>query len=342
MDNQRLQGDSQAASRPAFWAGRRALVTGGCGFIGSHLVEALVSLGADVIVLDAYNSTSSVGFLHGVEEAALEIRLGDVADPFLLRELTAGVDTVFHLAALVGIPYSYLAPAHYVRTNIVGTLAVLEAAKAEAVRRVVHTSTSETYGSAQFEPMDESHPLVAQSPYAATKVAADQLAGSYFRSFDVPVTTVRPFNTFGPRQSMRAVLPTLMVQALYSDRIIVGSLDPVRDMNYVADTVTALLAAATAAGVEGEVFNVGSGRGRTVGEMLNAVQRVAGVELPVVRAPERVRPDKSEVRALICDFGKATRAFGYQPTVDFDHGLRLLRDYLLADGSPTDATSYRV
>jgi nucleoside-diphosphate-sugar epimerase len=190
--------------------------------------------------------------------------------------------------------------------------------------------------------MDESHPLVAQSPYAATKVAADQLAGSYFRSFDVPVTTLRPFNTFGPRQSMRAVLPTLMVQALYSDRIMVGSLDPVRDMNYVADTVGAFVAAASAEGVEGEVFNIGSGRGQTVREMLDSVQSVVGVELPVVHEPARIRPDKSEVRALICDFKKATSAFSYEPTVDFEDGLMRLRDYLLAEGSPVDINAYRV
>jgi NAD dependent epimerase/dehydratase len=342
MDAHVAQTDPAAVPASEFWAGRRALVTGGCGFIGSHLVEVLLSLGVEVVVLDAYNSTSSVGFLSAVDDPALEVRLGDVADPFLVRELSAGVDTVFHLAALIGIPYSYIAPAHYIRTNVEGTLAVLEAAKAEGVRRVMHTSTSETYGSAQFEPMDESHPLVAQSPYAATKVAADQLAGSYFRSFDVPVTTLRPFNTFGPRQSMRAVLPTLMVQALYSDRIMVGSLDPVRDMNYVADTVGAFVSAASAEGVEGEVFNIGSGRGRTVGEMLDAVQRVVGSELPVVQEPTRVRPAKSEVRALICDFKKAASAFAYEPTVDFEDGLARLRDHLLAEGSPVDINAYRV
>jgi NAD dependent epimerase/dehydratase len=342
MSDQILQTGQPSASNSEFWAGRRVLVTGGCGFIGSHLVEALLARSAHVLVLDAYNSTSSVGFLDGIDDSSLEIHLGDIADPFLLRELSTGVDTVFHLAALIGIPYSYVAPAHYVRTNVDGAIAVLEAARAEGVRRVMHTSTSEAYGSAQFEPMDESHPLVAQSPYAATKVAADQLAGSYFRSFDLPVTTIRPFNTFGPRQSLRAVLPTLMTQALYGDQIMVGSLAPVRDMNYVADTVSAFLAAAAAEGVEGEVFNIGSGRGRTVGEMLDVVQRVAEVELPVVEAPVRVRPEKSEVQALICDFKKATDAFGYEPSVAFETGVERLRDYLLADGPPVDSNSYRI
>jgi NAD dependent epimerase/dehydratase len=317
-------------------------VTGGCGFIGSHLVEALVVEGASVLVLDAYNSASTTGFLNEIEHPTVEVRLGDVADPFFVRKLGEGVDTIFHLAALIGIPYSYSAPAHYVRTNVEGTLAVLEAARAEGVRRVVHTSTSETYGSAQFEPMDESHPLVAQSPYAATKVAADQLAGSYFRSFDVPVTTLRPFNTFGPRQSMRAVLPTMMAQALYSDQIVVGALTPVRDMNYVADTVAAFLGVGAAEGVEGELFNAGSGVGRTIGDMLDAVQRVAGVEKPVEQDPLRMRPEKSEVNALICDFRKANAAFGYEPHVAFDEGLAQLRDYLIDRGAPAGVAEYRV
>jgi NAD dependent epimerase/dehydratase len=318
------------------------LVTGGCGFIGSHLVEALLAHGAQVTVLDAYNSTSSVAFLDGLEDPALDIRLGDVADPFLMRELSRGVDTIFHLAALIGIPYSYVAPAHYVRTNINGTLSVLEAAKLEGVRRVVHTSTSETYGSAQFEPMDESHPLVAQSPYAATKIAADQLASSYFRSFDLPLTILRPFNTYGPRQSMRAVLPTIMAQALFADNIVVGSLDPVRDMNYVSDTTKSFLAVGASESVEGQLFNIGSGTGRTIAEMIEAVQRVAGTEKPVRQDKARVRPEKSEVRALICDYRKAAETFGYQPSVSFEEGLARVRDYIIEHGSPSDVTVYRI
>ena len=320
---------------------QQVLVTGGCGFIGSHLVEELLVRGARVTVLDAYNSASSHGHLEGVQHESLTVRLGDVADPFLVRELCEGVDTVFHLAALIGIPYSYAAPAHYVATNINGTLAVLEAARTTGVRRVVHTSTSETYGSAQFTPMTEDHPLVAQSPYAATKVAADQLALSYYRSFDTPVSVCRPFNTFGPRQSMRAVLPTLMAQALFGARISIGTLDPVRDMNYVADTVDGFLRIAEADGVEGETFNIGSGVGRTVGEMLDLVQDVAGTDKPVEVAAERRRPDKSEVVALVCDFTKARERLGYEPRTSFVEGLERLRDHLLAH-PPADAAPYRI
>lgn len=322
-----------------FWSGRRVLVTGGCGFIGSHLVDALLEHGSPVTVLDAYNSTSNRGFLDGREDPNLDVRLGDVADPFFVRELSRGVDTIFHLAALIGIPYSYVAPAHYVQTNVEGTLAVLEAARAEGVRRVVHTSTSETYGSAQVTPMTELHPLVAQSPYAATKVAADQLAGSYFRSFDTPVTTLRPFNTFGPRQSMRAVIPTLMVQAMHSDRIMVGALDPVRDMNFVEDTVAGFLGVGEADGVEGEIYNVGSGVGRTIREILDDIQQVVGVDKPVHEEPERVRPPKSEVMALVCDYQKARDAFGYMPQVEFRDGLGRVRQYL-ADLHPAVPAGY--
>jgi UDP-glucose 4-epimerase len=324
----------------AGYAGHRVLVTGGCGFIGSHLVQALLDRGAHVRVLDAYNSSSHRGHLQAVAHPALEVHLGDVADPFLVRDLTDGVDTVFHLAALVSIPYSYTAAAHYVSTNVHGTLAVLEAVRSRHVRRLVHTSTSEVYGSAQSTPMSEQHPLVAQSPYAATKVAADQLALSYHRCFGTPVVVCRPFNTFGPRQSMRAVLPTLMAQALYRDEIVVGSLEPVRDMNYVADTVDGFLRIADADGVEGETFNVGSGVGRSVGEMLDVVQKLAGTDKRVRVAAERRRPDASEVAALVCDYRKAAGRLGYAPRVSFESGLERLRDHLLAQ-PPADPEVYR-
>ncbi|MEA2604695.1 MAG: hypothetical protein QOF89_5687 [Acidobacteriota bacterium] len=324
------------------WRDRRVLVTGGCGFIGSHLVEALLQHGARVSVLGKYNSRSDFGFLRGVDHPGLTVRLGDVADPWFVRSMVEGVDTVFHLAALIGIPYSYAAPSQYVETNIKGTLAVLEAARREGIRRVVHTSTSETYGTAQYTPIDESHPLVGQSPYSATKIAADKLAESYFLSFDLPVVILRPFNTFGPRQSLRAVIPSLMAQALYADEITVGALDPVRDMNYVADTVAGFLGAAAADGVEGNVYNVGSGRGQTIAEILERVQKVAGVDKPVRREQERVRPAKSEVGRLICDYSRAAAAFQYAPSTSLTQALEQVRDDLLSHPPAHSPNTYRV
>jgi NAD dependent epimerase/dehydratase len=325
----------------SFWQDRPTLVTGGCGFLGSHLVEALLDRGAYVRVLDSYNATSHRGSLESVRHPRLEIHLGDVADPHLTAGLAKDIDTIFHLAALIGIPYSYVAPTHYVHTNVGGTIAVLEAARHESVRRVVHTSTSETYGTAQFVPIDESHPLVAQSPYAATKIAADQLALSYYRSFDVPVAVLRPFNAFGPRQSLRAVIPTLMSQALFADEIAVGALDPVRDMTYVSDTVAAFLGLAAADGVEGEVYNVGSGVGRSIRDILALVQEVAGVAKPVRQVPERFRPERSEVGALVCDYSKAQATIGYRPSISFRDGLERVRDYLI-DISLGDAGRYHI
>jgi NAD dependent epimerase/dehydratase len=325
----------------AFFEDRRVLVTGGCGFIGSHLVEALLARGARVTVLDAYNSASHRGFLEGVRHSALDIHLGDVSDADFTRRLVARTDTVFHLAALIGIPYSYVAPGHYVRVNIGGTLAVLEAVRHEGVHRLLHTSTSETYGSAQYTPIDELHPAVGQSPYAATKIGADQLAGSYYRSFDVPVVTIRPFNTFGPRQSMRAVLPTMMAQALFADEVRVGSLSPRRDMTFVTDIVEGFLLAASAPGIEGEVFNLGSGVAHTVGEMLESIFAVTGVHKPVRSDGERVRPEKSEVGELLCDYAKAKEMLGYSPAVPFELGLERLRDHVLA-ARPTDPSTYTI
>ena len=336
-----MTASGRRAETSSFWHGRTVLVTGGCGFIGSHLVEALLDAGAKVRVLGKYNSRSDRGFLAGREDAALEVLLGDVADPWLVQQMAKGVDTIFHLAALIGIPYSYAAPSQYIETNVNGTLAVLEAARREGVRRVVHTSTSETYGTAQYVPIDERHPLVAQSPYSASKIAADKLAESYFLSFGLPVTILRPFNTFGPRQSMRAVVPTLMVQALFAREIVVGSLEPVRDLTYVLDTVSGFLAIGAAEGVVGEVFNVGSGRAFSIGEILELVQRVAGVDKPIRQAEERVRPASSEVERLVCDFSKAA-SFGYTPVVRLEEGLAKVRDHILANPPDRDPALYRV
>ena len=329
------------SSATGFWADRSVLVTGGCGFIGSHLVEALLEAGAHVRVLDLYTSTSDRGHLAGVTHPRLEVALGDVADAYFTRTITGGVDTVFHLAALIGIPYSYVAPAHYVRTNVEGTLAVLEAARTVGCRRVVHMSTSETYGSARYTPMDENHPTVAQSPYAATKAGADQLVSSYWTSFGLPVAVCRAFNTFGPRQSLRAIIPTVVAQALYADEIRVGSTSPVRDMNFVADTVAGLLAVGSTDGVEGETFNIGSGVGRSVAQMIDVVQKVTGVDKPVRSLEQRVRPDRSEVTALVSDISKATQKLGYGPVVPFDVGVAAVRDDLI-EHRPSDPSMYHI
>lgn len=326
----------------AFWEERQTLVTGGCGFIGSHLVESLLDAGARVRVLGKYNSRGDTGFLNGNDHPRLDVRLGDVADPYFTATMTEGIDTVFHLAALIGIPYSYVAPAQYVETNVLGTVAVLEAARRFRVRRVVHTSTSETYGSARYTPIDEAHPLVGQSPYSASKIAADKMAESYHLSFDLPVTTIRPFNTYGPRQSMRAIIPTLMTQALHAPEIVVGSLDPIRDMNHVSDTVAGFLALGAAAGVDGETYNIGSGKAFSIKEIIELVQAVAGTAKPVRQDIERVRPAASEVGELLCDFSKAAGRVGYSPRVTLEEGLRGVRDHL-ADHPPAgDPAEYRV
>jgi nucleoside-diphosphate-sugar epimerase len=237
------------------------------------------------------------------------------------------MDTIFHLAALIGIPYSYVAPAHYVETNVGGTLAVLEAARAAGTRRLVVTSTSETFGSAQYVPMDEKHPLNAQSPYAATKVAADQLALSYQRSFGTPVVILRPFNTFGPRQSTRAVIPTIINQLLAGPAVRLGSLDTIRDMNPVPNTVDGFLLTAECEGIEGQTFVVGSGEGRSIESIANAVAERLGVVPEVAREEGRIRPAASEVDRLVCDYGLASEVLGYEPRVSFGEGLDQAIEY---------------
>ncbi|HRY30619.1 MAG TPA: GDP-mannose 4,6-dehydratase, partial [Elusimicrobiota bacterium] len=246
------------------WKNRSVLVTGAGGFIGSHLTEQLLRRGASVRALVRYNSRNDWGFLEEIGpelRKRLDVWSGDVADPHFMLNAVEGRDVVFHLAALIAIPYSYIAPSIYAATNVTGTLNVLEACRRQRVKRVVHTSTSEVYGTACYTPIDEKHPLQGQSPYSASKIGADKLAESYFRSFGLPVVTVRPFNTFGPRQSARAVIPTIITQLLSgAKKLSLGSLNPVRDFNFVLDTVEGFIAAGGAPRVEGEVINVGSGR----------------------------------------------------------------------------------
>lgn len=305
-------------------SGKKVLVTGAGGFIGSHLVEHLVSSGAQVRALVHYNARNDWGNLELVPAEVrdeVEVLLGDVQDPFGVAAATADRDVVFHLAALIGIPYSYVSPASYVNVNVTGTLNVLEAARRHGIERVVHTSTSETYGTAQYTPIDEVHPLQGQSPYSATKIGADKLAESYARSFETPVVTLRPFNTFGPRQSLRAVIPTIVAQALGGERIRLGSLTPVRDFTFVTDTAGAFAAAGTAPGAVGRTLNAGTGKGITIGDLAALILEIMAVEVPIEEDAARVRPDNSEVFELLADASELRAATGWSPQVPLREGL---------------------
>lgn len=302
--------------------GTRVLVTGAGGFIGSHLTERLVQLGANVRALVHYNALGSRGWLEqSPVRDSIETIAGDIADRDSVADAVRGTDIVFHLAALIAIPFSYRAPGMYVSTNVNGTLHVLQAARQHGVRRVVHTSTSEVYGTAQYSPIDEKHPLVGQSPYSATKIAADKLAESFHRSFELPVVTVRPFNTFGPRQSARAVIPTIIGQALAGRPVELGHIHPTRDFNFVSNTVDGFLLAAVAPAAVGETVNLGTGTEVTIGEVVERVSRLLGVPLSPKLTEERKRPPASEVERLIADASLARRVLGWEPEVDLDQGL---------------------
>ncbi|HET6429117.1 MAG TPA: SDR family NAD(P)-dependent oxidoreductase [Phycisphaerae bacterium] len=306
-------------------SGLRVLVTGAGGFIGSHLVQALLERGAAVRAFLHYNSRNDVGnlaFLSAEEQAQVEVVLGDVQDSGSVSAAVSGCDCVFHLAALIGIPYSYVAPRSYVGTNVLGTLNVLDAVRQHGVRRMVHTSTSEVYGTALYEPIDEKHPLQGQSPYSASKIGADKLSESYYRSFDVPVATIRPFNTYGPRQSARAVIPTIASQLLAGrEEIQLGSLTPQRDLTFVTDTARGFIAVAECDEAVGEVVNVGSGATISIGELAQRMVELVNPSARVVSRADRVRPDKSEVMKLICANAKARQLTGWEPTVSLKDGL---------------------
>ncbi len=314
---------------------KRALVTGAGGFIGSWLTETLVQEGWSVRAMYRYNAAGSMGWLEDLPPdvaAATETMAGDVRDPFFVRGAVRGMDVVFHLAALIGIPYSYVAPASYVATNVSGTLNVLQACLEEGTERVVHTSTSETYGSAQYTPMDEAHPLVGQSPYAASKIGGDKLAESYHLSFDLPVVTVRPFNTYGPRQSSRAVIPTIASQVLSGrSEIELGALTPVRDLTFVSDTVRGFILASQAAGAVGQVINLGQGQGVSIGELARKVIALCNSSARVVSREERLRPEKGEVMQLVCDAGRARTVLGWEPRVTLQEGLGRVVEFIRGD-----------
>ncbi|MDB4794721.1 SDR family NAD(P)-dependent oxidoreductase [bacterium] len=304
---------------------KRVLVTGGSGFIGSHLIQRLLAEGASVRMLSHYRShpgLHNLEFLSSEERAAVEVIRGDIRDPFQVHSCVKDCDIVFHLASLIGIPYSYEAPSSYVQTNIQGALNVLEACRTEQTPRLVHTSTSECYGTASYTPIDEKHPLQGQSPYSATKIAADKLVESYYLSFEVKTVTVRPFNTFGPRQSARAVIPTIISQLLAGvSSLKLGDLSPVRDLTYVSDTVNGFICAAIAPDVEGELVNLGNSKGISIGDLAALLMKVTGIGVPVVSDEQRVRPEKSEVFELICNNEKAAQMINWHPQVSLEEGL---------------------
>jgi NAD dependent epimerase/dehydratase len=329
----------------------KVLVTGAGGFIGSHLVEQLVAQGADVRAFVEYNSLGSWGWLEQSSphvRDTIEIFSGDIRDAHAVRQAVQGCDTVFHLAALIGIPYSYLAPESYVATNITGTLNIVQAATDFGVSRVVHTSTSEVYGTAQRVPIDESHPLNPQSPYAATKVGADQIALSYYRSFGTPVTVVRPFNTYGPRQSARAVIPTVITQlaaqakAGKPGRIKLGAIRPTRDFTFVGDTATGFRAAAGCDAALGEVVNLGANFEISVGDTATLIAEIMNIPLEIETADERLRPDASEVERLWCDNSKAVELMGWTPSYSGREGFRRgLRETIDWFGHAENHTNYK-
>lgn len=305
------------------WEGKKVLVTGAGGFIGSHLTERLVEMGADVRAFAHYNALGRWGWL---DESPIcndiEVISGDVCDRDSVRQAMRDIEIVFHLAALIGIPYSYYAPASYVRTNIEGTLNVLQSARELYIERVVHTSTSETYGTARRVPIDEDHPLQGQSPYSATKIGADKLAEAFCLSFGLPVVTVRPFNAFGPRQSARAVIPTIITQCLTGDVVRLGNLHPTRDLTYVSDTVEGFVSAASTAAAVGRTINIGSGHEISVGDLAKLIISLIGRPVSIESDERRTRPADSEVQRLVADNTLARELLDWKPTVSLEEGLK--------------------
>ena len=302
---------------------KKVLVTGADGFIGSHLTEMLVSQGAKVKALSLYNSFNDWGWLENTGCLnQIEVVCGDVRDANFCRETMRDMDVVFHLAALIAIPYSYVAPDSYIATNVTGTLNMLQAARDAGVKRFIHTSTSEVYGTARYVPINEEHPLQPQSPYSATKIGADAIAMSFFNTFNLPLTVVRPFNTYGPRQSARAVIPTIITQILAGKKSIkLGSLHPTRDFNYVEDTCRGFIGLAECDAAIGKTVNIGSNREITVGDLVNLIKEIIGAEVTIETEDQRKRPEQSEVERLWCDNSKIRELTGFEPQVSLREGL---------------------
>ena len=308
----------------------KILITGATGFIGSHLSELCIENGFNVVAFDRYNPNNNWGWLEKSDyKNDMEVILGDIRDYDSVYKAFKGCDAVFHLAALIGIPYSYVSPMAYIRTNVEGTYNVLEAAKNLYIKQVLVTSTSETYGTAQYTPIDENHPLVGQSPYSASKIAADQLAISYYTSFDLPVKIVRPFNTYGPRQSARAVIPTIIMQALSgSESLKLGNLDPTRDLTFVEDTCNGFLEIYKSNNFFGEITNIGMNSEISMGELAKEIMKIMKIEIPIVTDQSRLRPNKSEVDRLLCNNEKLMNNSSWKPSYSLNSGLSETIDWI--------------
>jgi len=309
---------------------KKALITGADGFIGSHLTEMLIAKGYQVKALSQYNSFNNWGWLEDIDKTSqIEVLSGDIRDPHYCKYITKDVDIIFHLAALIAIPYSYVAPDSYVDTNIKGTLNICQAAKENGNIRIIHTSTSEVYGTAQYVPINEEHPMQPQSPYSATKIAADAMAMSFFNAFELPVTIARPFNTYGPRQSARAVIPTIITQiANGMKEIKLGDVTPTRDFNYVEDTCRGFIALAETDATIGETVNIGSNFEISIGDTLNIIKELMGSNVRFVTDEQRIRPENSEVFRLWCDNTKIENLTGFKPQIEIREGLQRTIDWI--------------
>lgn len=325
----------------------KALVTGAAGFIGSHLVELLVQSGADVKAMIRYNSRSDEGNLSHLSPEiydSIEVVPGDLRDPDAVNRAVAGATHVFHLGALIAIPYSYVNPNEFVQTNVQGTTNVLNAClRSDSLERVVSTSTSEVYGTAQYVPINEAHPIQGQSPYSASKIGGDHMAESYFRAFDLPVAILRPFNTYGPRQSMRAIIPTIIAQLLSEPQVKLGTLTPRRDLTYVTDTARGFYLLATHPDAPfGRPMNIGNGSDISIGELFEKLKELSQSEAALAHDPTRVRPEKSEVMRLLCDSSWAKSTIGWEPHVSLDQGLSATIDWVRQNLKGIDAARYHV
>ena len=323
---------------------KKILITGAAGFIGSFLTELCVKKGYKVVAFDRYNPNNHIGWLENSKYINdIEVLLGDIRDFDSVLNAIDGCDSVFHLAALIGIPYSYISPLAYLKTNIEGTYNVLEASKLKNINQILITSTSETYGNAKYIPIDENHPLIAQSPYSSTKIAADQLALSYYFSFNMPIKIVRPFNTYGPRQSLRAIIPTIITQLLAkNEKIKLGNLNPTRDLTYVEDTVDAFLKIYEKDELFGEIINIGSNKEISIREIFNQISSILEVKALVEEEDSRKRPKKSEVNRLVCNNEKIYKSTGWQPRTSLQEGLNKTINWFKTTNNSYNSTKYNV